>query len=135
MWLQLCPPTGCLTVLSFDICSWDHSCVLLLAVEVYLTLICFHVVTVISFLLAAAFSFFKRYFHVVLAYKYMVRNHQDGYPYLNLSQCFYFWKFPEILIFLAKLILQWIPINEGRGSTRDIFKKNFNFQHSTKNGS
>ena len=64
----------------------------------------------------------------------MVRNHQDGYPYLNLSYLFYFFKLPETLIFLVNSIGQWIHGDEGQGNTRDIQKSNFHFQHSTKNG-
>ena len=44
----------------------------------------------------------------------MVRNHQDGYPYINLSQ-FFFWKYTETSIFLEKLIGQQIPDRDGRG--------------------
>ena len=54
----------------------------------------------------------------------MVRNHQDGYPYLNLSSFFFFWKLPETLIVLVNSIGQWIHGDEGRGITRDIKKKN-----------
>ena len=36
---------------------------------------------------------------------YIVRNHQDGYPYINLSQ-FFFWKYTETLIFWGKFIGQ-----------------------------
>ena len=41
---------------------------------------------------------------------YMVRNHQDGYPYINLSNFFFCcWKYTETSIFLEKFIGQWIP--------------------------
>ena len=63
----------------------------------------------------------------------MVRNHQDGYPYLNLSN-FFFWKLLETLIVLVSLIGQWIHGDEGRGITRDILKKHFYLQHFTKIG-
>ena len=53
---------------------------------------------------------------------YMVRNHQDGYPYINLSQFFCCWKYTETSIFLEKLIGQWIPNRNRRGIARDIKK-------------
>ena len=64
----------------------------------------------------------------------MVRNHQDGYPYINLSFFFFFWKYIEALIFLEKVIGQRIPDRDGRGIARDIKKNDFHFQNLTKNG-
>ena len=63
----------------------------------------------------------------------MVRNHQDGYHYINLSQ-FFFWKYTEMAIFLEKLIGKWIPDRDGRGIARDIKRNYFHFQNLTKNG-
>ena len=60
----------------------------------------------------------------------MVRNHQDGYPYINLS----YFKHTETSIFLEKLIGQWIPDRDGRGIARDIKKNYFHIQNLTKNG-
>ena len=51
----------------------------------------------------------------------MVRNHQDGYPYLILSP---FFLYTESSICLVKLIGQWILNSDGRGIARDI-KKNY----------
>ena len=65
-------------------------------------------------------------------YIHMVRNHQDGYPYINLALFLSFWKYPETSIFLVKIIGRWIPDGEGRGSTRNIFKNIFFFSTSTK---
>ena len=62
----------------------------------------------------------------------MVRNHQDGYTYLNLH--FFLLQYTETSIFLVKLIVQWIFDGNGRGIARDINKINFHFQNSTKNG-
>ena len=50
---------------------------------------------------------------------YMVRNYQDGYPFLNLA-FFFCWKYPETSIYLVKMIGRWIPDGEGRGIARDI---------------
>ena len=61
---------------------------------------------------------------------YMVRNHQNGYSYLNLS-LFCLFKFPD-LIFLVKLICQWILDGEGQGIAMDILKNHFHFQKSAK---
>ena len=47
---------------------------------------------------------------------------------------FFFWKYPETKFFLVKLICQWIPNSEGRRKARDILKKYFHFQNSSKNG-
>ena len=52
---------------------------------------------------------------------YMVRNHQDRYPFLNLH-FFCCWKYTETIIFLVKFIGQWIPNGDGRGIARDIKK-------------
>ena len=77
-------------------------------------------------------------FYVLFIFKFYIwhmvrsRNHQDGYSYLNLS--LFFWKYPETFIFLVKLIGQWIPDGKGRGIARDVWKKYFPFQNSTKNG-
>ena len=64
----------------------------------------------------------------------MVRNHQGGYPYLNLS-LFLLKIYRELNVFLVKLIGHWIPSNKGQGITRDILKNPFYFQHSTTNRS
>ena len=61
----------------------------------------------------------------------MVKNHHNGYPYLNLS--LFFWKFPGTSYLLVKLIGQWISENEGRGITKNISKRNFHFWNSTTN--
>ena len=68
----------------------------------------------------------------ICIYIYMVRNHQDGYPYMNLSLFFVFWKYIETSIFLEKLIGQWIPNRDGRGIARDIKKNYFHYQNLTK---
>ena len=52
---------------------------------------------------------------------HLVRNRQDGYPYLILS-LFCCWKYTETSIFLVKLIVQWIPDCDGRGIARVIKK-------------
>ena len=53
---------------------------------------------------------------------YMVRNHQDGYPYINLSYFFFLKIYRNINCFLEKLIGQWILDRDGRGIARDIKK-------------
>ena len=63
---------------------------------------------------------------------HMVRNHQNRYPYINLSFFFCFWKYTETSIFLEKIIGQWIPERDGRGIARDIKKKYFYFKNLTK---
>ena len=42
-------------------------------------------------------------------------------------------KIYRIVIFLEKLIGQWIPDHDGRGIARDITKNYFHFQNATKN--
>ena len=54
--------------------------------------------------------------------QYMVRNHQDGYPYINLSYFFFFENIQKRQFFLEKLIGQWILDRDGRGIARDKFK-------------
>ena len=60
----------------------------------------------------------------------MIRNHQDGYPYLNLHL---FRKFTKTSILLVKLIGQGNPDDEGRGIAMNIKRNYFHFQNSTKN--
>ena len=48
----------------------------------------------------------------------MVRNHQDGYPYLNLSLFSFVWKYPEPLTFLVTLIGEG-----GAGIDRNIWER------------
>ena len=64
--------------------------------------------------------------------QHMVRNHQDGYPYINLALFFFFWKYPETLIYLVKMIGRWIPDGEGRGIARNIFLNIIFFSNFTK---
>ena len=64
----------------------------------------------------------------------MVRNHQDGYPYINLALIFFFLKYPETSIYLVKMIGRWIPDGEGRGNARNIFKNINCVSNSTKKG-
>ena len=61
----------------------------------------------------------------------MVRNHQDGYPYLNMNFCCCCWQYIETLYFLIKLIGQWISNGDGRRIASDIQKK-FNFKTQQK---
>ena len=42
----------------------------------------------------------------------MVRNHEDGYTYLNLH---FFFIYPETKFFWVKLIVQGIPDGKGWG--------------------
>ena len=63
---------------------------------------------------------------------HMVRNHQGGYPYINLS-LFFFWKYTETSFFLEKFIGQWILDRDRRGIARDIKKSYLHFQNLTKN--
>ena len=62
--------------------------------------------------------------------KYMVRNHQDGYPYLNLNFKLFFVE--NIYIFLIKLIVQWTFDGDGQGIARDIKKSIFIFKTQQK---
>ena len=64
--------------------------------------------------------------------QYMVMNHQDRYPCLNLH-CFVVENIQEHNFFFVKLIGQWIPNGDGRGIARDIKKIYFYFQNLTKN--
>ena len=52
--------------------------------------------------------------------QHMVRNHQDGYPYINLALFFFFEKIQRPQFFLVQMICWWIPDGEGRGIARDI---------------
>ena len=63
---------------------------------------------------------------------HMVRNHRDGYPYINLALFFFFWKYPETSIYLVKMIGRWIPDGEGRGIARNIFLNIIFFSNFTK---
>ena len=58
----------------------------------------------------------------------MVRNHQDWYPYFNLSFFLFVENIRKRLFFWVKLIGQWIPDRDGRGIARGIKKKNFIFE-------
>ena len=60
----------------------------------------------------------------------MVRNHQDGYSYINLALFLFFWKYPETSIYFVKMIGQWIPDGEGQGNARNIFKNIYFFLNS-----
>ena len=66
---------------------------------------------------------------------HMVRNHQDGYPYLNLSLKVSLNKYPETPIPLVTIIGQWVLRLQGCAGILELFKKN-NFQclNCTKNG-
>ena len=66
-------------------------------------------------------------------YGHMVRNHQNGYPYINLA-LFFFFEYPETSIFLVKMIGRLIPDGKGRGNARNIFKNVTFFLNSTKKG-
>ena len=57
---------------------------------------------------------------LLITYIYMVRNHQDWYPYLNLH---FFFENIHKRQFLINLIGQWIPDGDGRVIARDIKKK------------
>ena len=63
---------------------------------------------------------------------YMVRNHKNGYPYINFF--FFFENIQKCIFFFEKLIGQWIPDRNWRGIARDIKKNYFHFQNLTKNG-
>ena len=58
-------------------------------------------------------------------YIYMISNHQDDYPYLNMH---FFYIHPETSIFLLTLIIQGIPDAKGRGIARDIEKIYFQYK-------
>ena len=54
-------------------------------------------------------------------------------PFSSLQFCIFFccWKYTELLIFLKKMIGQWIPDCDGRGIVRNI-KKIFSFSKHDK---
>ena len=55
-------------------------------------------------------------------------------PLFKLVTFSFFENIQKRQFFLVKLIGHWIPNGDGRGIARDIKKKLFNFQNSTKNG-
>jgi hypothetical protein len=49
------------------------------------------------------------------SYSHMVRNHQDGYPYKNLSLFFIFWKYTETSFFWKNLLVNEFRTAMGGG--------------------
>ena len=72
--------------------------------------------------------------NITKRYLYMVTNHQDVYPYLNLSLKVCLQKYPDTFIFFVKNIGQWILRLQGRWITRVFSLINFQRLTSTKNG-